>query len=199
LRRAYPGLAMVPLCVDFTAPLPKPMSPAVRTAIFFPGSTIGNFTRDAAIQLLTRLRDFAGRHGALIIGADLVKDVSRLERAYNDGAGVTAEFNLNMLAHLNREYGSDFNLAAFAHDAPWIAVEQRIEMHLVSRWAQQVRIGGETIHFSAGERLRTETCHKYTLAGFAELAQQSGWDIQGVWTDPEAQFSIQYAEVNRRR
>lgn len=199
LRHAYPGLTVVPLCVDFTAPLPTPVSPAARTAIFFPGSTVGNSDMDAAVHLLTQLRDFAGRNGALIIGADLVKDVTTLERAYNDSAGVTAEFNLNMLAHLNRVYGSDFNLAAFAHHAPWIAAQQRIEMHLISRWSQQVRIGDETIHFSAGERLRTETCHKYTLAGFAELATQSGWEIQRVWTDPEAMFSIQYAEAGTRR
>jgi dimethylhistidine N-methyltransferase len=196
LRRRYPALAVMPRCADFTAPLAKPISAAARTAIFFPGSTIGNFDQDAAVQLLAQLREFAGRNGVLIIGTDLVKDVERLVRAYNDSAGVTAEFNLNILAHLNRQLGSDFNLAAFEHDAPWVAAERRIEMHLVSRWPQQVHIGGETIHFSGGERLRTETCHKYTLAGFAELAQRAGWEIQNVWTDPDALFSIQYAQAS---
>jgi dimethylhistidine N-methyltransferase len=197
LRRRYPELAVVPRCVDFTAPLSKPIAPAARTAIFFPGSTIGNFEQDAAVQLLAQLREFAGRNGALIIGTDLVKDVARLVHAYNDSAGVTAEFNLNMLANLNRQFGSDFNPAAFEHDAPWVEAERRIEMHLVSRWPQQVHIGGETIHFSGGERLRTEICHKYTLAGFAELAKRSGWEIQSVWADPDALFSIQYAQASR--
>jgi L-histidine Nalpha-methyltransferase len=197
LRRRYPGLSVVPRCADFTAPLSKVMSPAARTAIFFPGSTIGNFDLDAAVQLLAQLREFAGRNGALVIGTDLVKDADRLVRAYNDSAGVTAEFNLNILAHLNREFGSDFNLAAFEHDAPWVAAEGRMEMHLVSRWPQQVHIGGEIIHFSGGERLRTETCHKYTLAGFAELAKRAGWDVKSVWTDPDALFSIQYAQASR--
>lgn len=193
LRRAYPGLAVVPLCVDFTAPLPRPISSAARTVIFFPGSTIGNFHRSAAIALLTRLREFAGRHGALVIGVDLVKDSARLVRAYDDRAGVTAQFNLNILAHLNRAYGSDFHLDGFKHHACWVACEQRIEMHLISRWLQQVHIGGETIAFATGEHLRTEICQKYTLSGFAELARQSGWEVQRVWSDPEGLFSMQYA------
>ncbi len=199
LRSRYPRLPVVPLCMDFTVPLPTPISSAARTAVFFPGSTIGNFALPEAVPLLARLREFAGRHAALIIGVDLVKDVARLQRAYDDPEGITAAFNLNMLAHLNRVFGSDFDLAGFAHAAPWVSAAQRIEMHLISRRAQQVRIGGEVIHFSAGERLRTEICHKYTLPGFAQLAQQAGWEVIQVWTDPQAQFSIQYAEGAKRR
>jgi L-histidine Nalpha-methyltransferase len=195
LRAAYPRLTVLPLCLDFTGPLPAPQAEASRMALFFPGSTIGNFATDAAVTLLSRLRDFAGRDGALVVGVDLIKDIATLERAYNDSAGVTAQFNLNILAHLNRVYGSDFKPDDFEHAAPWVAAERRIEMHLISCRQHSVHIGRHSVCFRRGERLRTETCHKYTPASFAELLARAGWTVHKVWMDPDRLFSIHYAEV----
>ncbi|HEY8508811.1 MAG TPA: L-histidine N(alpha)-methyltransferase, partial [Steroidobacteraceae bacterium] len=157
IARAYRSLQVQPVCADFTLPfvLPKTRRAVARTVVFFPGSTIGNFDHDDAVELLASMREIAGPGGGAIVGIDLVKDVPTLIRAYDDAAGVTAAFNLNLLARLNREFGADFDLSGFAHDAVWNARERRIEMHLVSVREQVVQVAGERFGLAAGERIIT--------------------------------------------
>jgi len=193
---AYPHLQVLPVCADFTQPftLPEPRRPPARVVVFFPGSTIGNFEPAAAIRLMRLMRQIAGPGAALVIGFDLVKHPALLERAYNDSAGVTAAFNLNVLQRLNRELGANFELAGFRHEAVWVAAASRIEMHLVSAGVQTVVIAGEVIRFEAGERLVTEHCHKYTPDSFAAQAQAAGWTASRTWADEQSYFNVQYLE-----
>jgi dimethylhistidine N-methyltransferase len=210
ITAAYPYLEVLPACADFTQPfsLPKPSRTPTRVVVFFPGSTIGNFDPPAAIQLLKVMRRIAcgnsdGRisatgpataAGGLIIGFDLVKDPAVLERAYDDAAGVTAEFNLNVLRRLNRDAGANFDLQAFQHQAVWVPDARRIEMRLLSTCHQTVSIAGERISFAADEPIITEHCHKYTSDSFADLAAAGGWTGQQVWTDAQEYFHVQYLE-----
>jgi L-histidine N-alpha-methyltransferase len=191
LRREHPDLVVHPVCADFTLPFHVPGGEPFRNRmVYFPGSTIGNFAREEAVRLLAHLRRVA-RGGAMLIGVDLVKDLDLLIPAYDDGCGVTAQFNLNALEHMNRRLGSDFDPAAFRHRAVWNERESRIEMHLVSRRHQRVRIGGETIAFANGESLVSEYSHKYTPESFANLAASAGWRVEQVWTDARRWFSVQ--------
>jgi dimethylhistidine N-methyltransferase len=194
LARDYPALRIQPLCQDFTKlfSLPKTVESAERRVIYFPGATIGNFEPEKACALLTGMRSLIGKDGALLIGVDLRKDPWTLERAYNDSGGVTAEFNLNALRHVNRELGTNFALDSFEHRACWVEAESRVEMNLVSLRKQRVHVGNEQIEFQAGEPLRTECCHKYTIDGFAGLAAHAGLVVQDVWLDEEEQFSVQW-------
>ena len=196
LARDYPSLRITPVCADFTQPfdLPVHIAAAHRRIVYFPGSTLGNFETDAAQRVLTTMRTIIGRKGAVLIGIDLRKDPRVLQRAYNDAAGVTAEFNLNALRHMNRELGADFDVDAFEHSALWIENQSRIEMHLVSKRDQEVHLGDEIVRIERGEHLRTECCHKYTLEGFAELAASADMIVSHVWTDPERKFSVQLLE-----
>ncbi len=193
---SYPHIDVIPVCADFTQPfdLPEIRRDTARVVVFFPGSTLGNFDMSAAIDLLRTMRATAGPDGALVIGYDLVKDPKVLERAYNDAAGVTAAFNLNVLARLNRELAADFELDNFTHEAVWVEAHSRVEMHLVSARDQEVTIAGESIAFAAGERLVTEHCHKYTPESFARLAASAGWRVRRTWTDPLNYFNVQYLE-----
>jgi L-histidine N-alpha-methyltransferase len=193
IARDYPWLRVLPVCADFTQPLrlPDRIAQSARKVVYFPGSTIGNFEPTQARQLLESMCTMVGRQGAILIGIDLKKDVATLERAYNDAAGITAQFNLNVLRHLNRELGSDFFLSAFQHRANWVEASSRIEMRLVSRCKQHVHIGDETIEIARGEYIRTECSHKYTLDSFAQLATTAGLRVQNVWTDPAKMFSVQ--------
>jgi L-histidine N-alpha-methyltransferase len=199
LARDYPDLRITPVCADFTQPfdLPVHVAAAHRRIVYFPGSTLGNFDTEAAQRVLTTMRTIIGRKGAVLIGIDLRKDPRVLQRAYNDAAGVTAEFNLNALRHLNRELGADFDVDAFEHSALWIEGLSRIEMHLVSKRDQEVHFGEETVKFQRGEHLRTECCHKYTLEGFAQLAAAADLDVTHVWTDSEQKFSVQMLEPRK--
>ena len=194
LAAAYPALEILPLCADYGEPIevPRPRTPAARRAVFFPGSTIGNFAPAEAERFLARMAQVAGDEGGLLIGADLRKDPALLEAAYDDAAGVTAAFNRNLLVRLNRELGADFALERFAHRALWNEAAGRVEMHLVSTRAQQVRIAGRRFDFAAGESIHTESSHKYTLAGFAELAAGAGLVVRKVWTDARSWFSVQW-------
>lgn len=194
VAEAYPQLEVQPVCADFTQPfsLPNIRRAGTRVVVFFPGSTIGNFDTAEAIDLLWTMRDTAGPDGALLIGYDLVKDPGVLERAYNDAGGVTAAFNLNVLARLNRELDADFDLQGFRHEALWRADASRVEMHLVSLHEQEVALAGESIVFSAGEHLVTEHCHKYSRESFARLAGAAGWQVQDTWTDRQGYFNVQY-------
>jgi len=196
IAREYPDLRVAPVCADFTAPfqLPPHVASSRRRVVYFPGSTIGNFEADKARALLARMRQIVGRNGAALIGADLRKARDVLERAYDDRAGVTAEFNRNALRHLNRKVGADFDLDAFDHLAVWVEDMSRIEMHLVSKADQRVHIGNETVAIRRGEHLHTEYCHKYTLESFAALAASAGFDVARVWMDPDRKFSVQLLE-----
>lgn len=199
LAKDYPNLHIVPVCADFTQnfELPQFIQAAQRRVVYFPGSTLGNFERSQAHALLVRMRKLAGANGAVLIGIDLRKDPRVLERAYDDAAGVTAEFNINALRHVNRELGADFDLDAFDHMAVWVEDESRIEMHLVSKRDQVVHLGGEQVRIGRGEHLRTEYCHKYTIDDFNELAATAGLAVKRVWMDPNQQFSVQLLEPAR--
>jgi dimethylhistidine N-methyltransferase len=197
----FPELEVLPVTADFTEPfdLPEPKHSRVRRNVaFFPGSTIGNFPRVMAAGLLRATSREVGPGGAMLIGVDLVKDRTVLERAYNDAAGVTAEFNLNLLLRLNRELGADFDPGGFHHEAVWDSVAERIEMRLVSTRAQAVTLAGQRFEFAAGESLVTEYSHKYTLDGFRQLAENNGFSVARVWTDPERLFSVQLLESSDR-
>ena len=197
IRESYPRLEVLPVEADFTRPfaLPTARAEAARTIVYFPGSTIGNFDSAPAVELLALARRLAGPQGALLIGIDLVKDRELLLRAYDDAAGVTAAFDLNMLTRINRELGADFNLQHFRHAAVWNASESRIEMHLTSLMPQSVNLAGETIDFEAGEPIVTEHCHKYTEESFAALATRAGWKARASWSDERGFFSVQYLEA----
>jgi dimethylhistidine N-methyltransferase len=191
---AYPALEVLPVCADYTAdyPLPRPRAHAARRAVFFPGSTIGNFTPGEAESFLKHVGHVCGRGGALLVGVDLVKDSKTLERAYDDSRGVTARFNLNLLARINRELGADFDLASFRHRAVYARAFGRVEMHLVSERPQPVRVAGSRFAFAAGEAVLTECSYKWGLGQFEQLARGAGWRVVRVWTDPRRQFSVQY-------
>jgi len=194
LRVAFPDLPVLPVCADFTAPfdIPSTELPTRQRVVFFPGSTIGNFSPPDAVTLLDSLRATVTPGDGLLIGVDLQKETAVLERAYNDAAGVTAAFNLNLLQRINSELSADFNLSRFSHRALWNAKDSRIEMHLVSEDEQQVRVGGRTFHFERGEHILSECSYKFSLDGFAALAAEAGWQRRQVWTDPRGYFSLQY-------
>lgn len=193
LAAGYPGLTVIPVCADYTRPfdLPEIEGEAGRVG-FFPGSTIGNFTRDQAADFLRTVAGDLGSGSGLLIGVDLRKDAAILHAAYNDAAGVTAAFNLNLLKRINSELGADFDLDGFAHEARWLDQPGRIEMHLVSRADQSVRIDGHSFRFAAGESIHTEDSHKYTVEGFQALCVEAGWRSQAVWTDADNLFSIHF-------
>lgn len=196
IARDYSTLRVIPICADFTRhfDLPASVYAARRRVVYFPGSTLGNFDLEQAHGLLQRMRQIGGANGAVLIGIDLKKDPRVLERAYNDRAGVTAEFNVNALRHMNRELGTDFDLEAFEHQAVWVEDQSRIEMHLVSKRDQVVHVGDEDVRIEQGEHLTTEFCHKYTLQSFADLAASAGLAVGRVWMDPAKQFSVQLLE-----
>jgi dimethylhistidine N-methyltransferase len=194
LAAEFPALEILPVAADFTRPfeVPQPRLAASHNLIYFPGSTIGNFSPGAARELLRIMHEEAGENGALLIGVDLKKDRDVLERAYNDSAGVTAEFNLNMLRRLNREHGADFDLSAFRHRAIYSEEHGRIEMHLISLRDQQVRVGSRRFAIARDEFIVTEHSHKYSLRQFGELAASAGFRTVDAWTDEKGWFSVQY-------
>ncbi len=190
----FPDTEVLPVVADFTQEfgLPTPKIMPLRNIVYFPGSTIGNFTHGVALDLLKVMRHEAKETGALLIGVDLQKDAATIENAYNDSKDLTAEFNLNMLRHLNREYGSDFELDNYLHDARYDPDEGRVVIRLISKKDQVVHIGGTKIDIADGEGILTEYSHKYTLEGFAEMAKRAGFHVAKVWTDPDRLFSVQY-------
>jgi len=194
VQREFPDLEVLPVVADFTHPfsLPNPKFMPLKNIVYFPGSTIGNFTHDAAHDLLNVMYQEAGENGALLIGVDLQKDTAIIERAYNDSAGITAAFNLNMLRHLNEEFGFDFDLSCYTHNSHYNEAEGRIEMRLISSCDQIVTAGDAEILIGEGEAILTEYSHKYTLDGFREMASNAGFEVKRVWTDADALFSVQY-------
>ena len=196
LRRDYPGLRVEPVCADYMAldGLPAFVNGARRIG-FFPGSTIGNLTPEEATAFLRRARRLLRNDGALILGVDLKKDPQILHDAYNDSAGVTAQFTLNLLRRMNRELDANFDLAAFAHEAFYSPDEGRIEIYFRSLRSQTVTVAGRRFFFAAGERVHTEYSYKYDDAGIAALAQSGGFAIAKTWTDPEHLFAVAWLQA----
>ncbi len=193
LAADYPWLEVHAACADFSTPLQLPDDFAqARPLAFFPGSSIGNFDPPHALAFMRNLHELLPAGSGLLIGVDLIKDVRVLEAAYNDQAGVTAAFNLNLLERIRAELDSDINPRAFVHRAFYNAAAKRIEMHLLSKHAQTVQIAGQRFHFQAGESLHTENSYKYSVTGFRQLAARAGFAAVALWTDPNALFSVHY-------
>jgi dimethylhistidine N-methyltransferase len=193
LSHAMPALEILPVCADYLQELqfPKPLRKPDHMAVFFPGSTIGNMEPPVAADFLRKICQLCGKSGGLIIGIDLQKPRDILEAAYNDSAGVTAEFNLNLLVRANRELGADFDPARWKHRAVYNETEGRIEMHLVSEGEQTVHFGGREFAFGDGENIITEFSYKHTVEGFTHLAASAGFrEASRVWTDPNRWFAI---------
>ena len=201
LGQEFPGLAVRPVCADYTNGFQLPHLPAdsERTLVFFPGSTIGNFEPGEAVAFLRNLREVCGPRVGLLLGVDLRKDPGILHAAYNDSAGVTAQFNLNLLARVNRELGARFEVSEFRHRAVYHEGAGRIEMHLVSRLPQRVALGGEEFYFSAGESIVTEHSYKYALNQFHDLAAEARFRLVRCWTDAAQWFSVHYLRADPRR
>ncbi len=184
-------LRVYPVAADFLCPVELPrVLPARPRFGFFPGSTIGNCTPRDAGGFLAQARATLGQHAMMLVGVDLQKPLETLLPAYDDAHGITAAFNRNILAHLNRVFAAEFDLAAFDHVALWNQAEGRIEMHLRSRREQRLRVAGVDVAFAAGETIHTENSYKHTVAGFQHLAQSAGWQPSRAWTDAAGLFSI---------
>ncbi len=193
LQPDFPNVKVLPVAADITLPFELPAeakAAAVRVG-FFPGSTIGNFEPHEAAGFLRNAAKILGPGALLIIGADLIKPADVLNAAYNDKAGVTAKFNLNLLVRINRELGGTFKLDQFEHHAFFNRERNRVEMHLASPKKQKVKVAGETIEFRAGETIHTENSYKYSVESLGALARGVGWAPAGVWTDVRKYFSIQ--------
>lgn len=193
LAGEFPWLDVYAVCSDFTVSMDIPIYPeGVHRVAFFPGSSIGNFEPADAAAFMRNIRGMVGQGGGLLIGVDMKKDVETLNAAYNDAEGITAAFNLNLLARINRELGADFSLEAFAHHAFYNEDAGRIEMHLKSLADQTVSVAGEDIHFCDCETIHTENSYKYTRTEFAELAETAGFRLDACWQDSDNLFSLFY-------
>lgn len=193
LQARFPRLSVEPVCGDFTQdfPLPK-VCAGVRRVFYFPGSTVGNFVAQRAQKLLANWRAQAGHDGLLLIGVDLRKEPALLQAAYDDAQGVTAEFNRNILRHINTRIGSDFQWASWRHEASYDEISGQVQMHLRSACDQYVHLGdGSGIEFAAGDAIRTEYSCKYTVEEFQQLARRAGWRASSVWLDRRRWFSVQ--------
>lgn len=192
LAVGFPQVEMLPVCADFTGPvpLPAPARPARSRLLFFPGSTLGNFEHDEAVGLLRSMRETMGADGAVLVGIDLDKDPGVIEAAYNDAAGVTAAFTLNLLHRLNRELDAGFDVDGFAHRARYSVERRRIETDLVSLRDQHATIGGERFGFGEGEAIRVEYSHKYTDGDFAAMCAQAGLQVARAWNDADDWFGL---------
>jgi dimethylhistidine N-methyltransferase len=197
LRKDFPKLAVYPVAADFTAPFALPQEIANMPKVgFFPGSTIGNFEPHEACRFLRSARDILGKGAQMIIGADLEKDERVLHDAYNDASGVTARFNLNVLVRINRELGGNFDLSAFTHRAIYNRERHRIEMHLISRKPQSVRMLGTSFSFRTGETIHTENSYKYSIERLTALARGADWTVRESWTDENRMFSVHALTVS---
>ncbi|MBT4161039.1 MAG: L-histidine N(alpha)-methyltransferase [Gammaproteobacteria bacterium] len=192
LGSEYPWLEVHATCVDFTGDFELPFRSEQRHVSFFPGSSIGNFERTEAEVFLKRVRQLVGEGGGLLLGVDLKKDETVLNAAYNDRAGITRDFNLNVLSHLNREYGTDFNEAAFDHLARYNPDEGCIEMFLVSRVEQTVTLANESFRLEEGEVIHTENSHKYAVDEVRQMALNAGFGSIRIWSDQDELFAVFY-------
>jgi dimethylhistidine N-methyltransferase len=192
IRERFPDLSVRPIVADFTTDFE--VSPQLNgnegRIGFFPGSTIGNLDRDATETFLRRMRRHVGKEGRAIVGVDLKKDIATLVSAYDDREGVTARFNLNLLTRINRELRGEFSLPCFAHQARWNDGASAIEMHLVSLKDQSVVVGNRSFEFARGETIHTESCRKYDVGSFAQIAARNGWDVCKVWQDSNHLFGV---------
>ncbi|HEX4204870.1 MAG TPA: L-histidine N(alpha)-methyltransferase [Ktedonobacteraceae bacterium] len=197
LARDYPTLEILPICADYTSDfaLPQPKHAVARKVAYYPGSTIGNFDPPQAISFLMRIARACGVGGGLLIGVDLKKDGNVLHRAYNDGQGVTARFNLHLLERINQEFTPGFPVDQFRHYAFYNPRHGRVEMHLMSVQPQRVQLDDQTIMFAQGETIWTESSYKYTLDEFAHVAGEAGFAVEHTWLDPQRLFSVQYLVV----
>ena len=197
LARLFPGLRIVAVRADFARDIELPQAElgAGRRVLYFPGSTIGNFTPLEARAFLARWAPLLGAGGGALVGVDLKKDPAVLDAAYNDKQGVTAEFNLNVLRHINRELGADFDLAAYRHRARYVAEYGRIEMHLQSLKSQRVTMAGRNVDILAGETIHTENSYKYSVAEFQDLARDAGFQARECWTDDDNLFAVHFLEL----
>jgi dimethylhistidine N-methyltransferase len=190
-QRLFPTLVTRAIVADFTRDVSLPeWMPLTGRVAFFPGSTVGNLDARDLDVFLARMRAHVGPGGRALIGADLRKPLKFLLPAYDDAAGVTARFNLNLLTRINRELDGNFVLQRFAHAVHWNQGEAAVEMHLVSRYAQLVTIAGRDFEFVAGESIHTESSRKYDIAGFTAVAERNGWHVERVWTDPAQRFAM---------
>lgn len=196
LAARFPDIAVLPVCADFTQPiaLPEELADVRRRVVYFAGSTIGNFRQERAIEILTHMGELAGPQGAVLVGIDLAKSRAVMERAYNDSAGVTAEFNRNALTHINHRLGADFDVRRFVHRAVWVDSEQRIEMRLRSACDQVVDLQGVQIALARDEELVTEYCHKYRPGQFTAMGRAAGLCPREQWTNPQWGYSVQLLE-----
>ena len=191
LRHRFPNIGIWPIVADFTGDFDLPSGiPLKGRSAFFPGSTIGNLDHGETVSFLRRMHRQVGAKGTAVIGVDLTKDLRVLRGAYNDRQGVTAEFNVNLLARINRELDGDFRLERFAHEARWNNLNSAVEMHLVSTEAQTATVGGQSFDFEAGESIHTETSRKYDVRTFSALVESAGWYIDEMWTDPRQSFGV---------
>lgn len=198
LQQEFPQVLITPVVADYSAPLALPPVPhePKKKVVFYPGSTIGNFEPQAAVAFLARFARFCGEGGALLIGFDRRKDTPTLEAAYNDSKGITAAFHLNLLHRIKNELDSDIDPSTFRHHAPFNEDESRIEMRLISRTTQEVRVGRERFSFVEGEAITTEYSYKHTPERFTELAAAAGFAPLKLWTDEEEKFAVMLFEAN---
>ena len=195
LPSLFAGLRVLPVVADFSRLDSLPELALLggdhgRRVVFFPGSTIGNFTPDEAVGLLTRIGLAVGPDALLIVGADTTQDPAVLIPAYDDRDGATAAFNLNLLTRINRELGADFSLTAFRHEARFTAEQQRVEMHLVSNYTQRDTVSGPPFQFAMGESIHTESAYKHSLLKFQHLAARAGWSHRQLWMDGQSRFAV---------
>ncbi|WP_397452241.1 ergothioneine biosynthesis protein EgtB [Pseudomonas sp. NA-150] len=191
LNKRYPKLKVAPQVDDFSRALQLPPEVAGHTCVgFFPGSTIGNFSHKQAVKFLRSAHGLLGAGAHFIVGVDMVKEPEILVAAYDDAEGVTARFNKNLLTRINRELDGNFNVDAFDHLALWNDIDERMEMHLVSRCEQVVKVAGHTFHFRDGERLHTENSHKFTVESFTALAATAGWSVTDYWVSEAPQVGL---------
>jgi L-histidine Nalpha-methyltransferase len=193
IRSKYPELVVLPVCADYSTEIHLGLNDvdSKHLAVFFPGSTIGNFERQGAITFLSHIRTMLGTGGHLMIGVDLKKDLDILLPAYNDALGITAEFNRNILSHINKRFGSNFEPDKFSHESVYNELDGRIEMYLTADQEMRVHLADNIFSFDAGDRICTEYSHKYSESDFEALADLAGFDVEQVWTDDEQLFSFQ--------
>lgn len=197
LHEEFPALKVSPVCADFNQDLELPLTLDAETAkkvIFFPGSTIGNLTPQDAVTFLKKMAKLANRGGGLLIGVDLKKDPEIFKLAYDDPAGVTAAFNLNLLERINREASASFDLENFSHEAVYDETLGRVEMHLVSKVPQLIKVNETVFRFLEGETIHTESSYKYSVEEFAELSAKAKWVFRRAWKDSNKLFCVYYFE-----
>jgi len=200
-RKIFPELEILPVCADYLQPvvLPQALHKAARNIVYFPGSTIGNFGPDEAIEFLRRAANVCRENGGLLLGIDLKKDAGVIEAAYNDSAGITARFNLNLLERVNRDLGADFDIDQWQHRAIYNSNAGRIEMYLISEVDQFVHVAEHKFHFRRGEKITTEYSYKYAPEEFAALAGKAGFEFAHMWSDDARLFGVFYFTCSRSR